>query len=78
MSYLSNIINNLPIYDILKLEQTNKQFKSQINEYSQNKYKENFSFVKKNLHNYYNEIDVIPNFNVSGSINSKNKVKTAG
>ena len=24
--------------------------------------------------NYYNEIDVIPNFNVSGSINSKNKV----
>ena len=58
---LSNIINNLPIYDILKLEQTNKQFKSQINEYSQNKYKENFSFVKKNLHNYYNEIDILTN-----------------
>ena len=56
---LSCIINNLSIYDILKLEQTNKYYKKKIDKYSQNKYKKNLSILKKDLHNYYNEIDIL-------------------
>ena len=41
---LSNIVNNLSIYDLLNLEETNKHFKSQINEYSQNKYKKIYQY----------------------------------
>ena len=58
---LSCIINNLSIYDILKLEQTNKYYKKKIDKYSQNKYKKNLSILKKDLHNYYNEIDILTN-----------------
>ena len=58
---LSNIVNNLSIYDLLNLEETNKHFKSQINEYSQNKYKKNLSILKRDLYNYYNEMDILTN-----------------
>ena len=58
---LSCIINNLSIYDILKLEQTNKYYKKEIDKYSQNKYKKNLSILKKDLYNYYNEIDILTN-----------------
>lgn len=58
---LSYIINNLSIYNILKLEKTNKYFKKQIDIYSQNKYKQNFLLLKINLYNYYNELDILTN-----------------
>ena len=58
---LSCIINYLSIYDILKLEQTNKYYIKKIDKYSQNKYKKNLSILKKDLYNYYNELDILTN-----------------
>ena len=58
---LSCIINNLSIYDILKLEQTNKYCMKEIDKYSQNKYKRKLLILKKDLYNYYNELDILTN-----------------
>ena len=58
---LSCIINYLSIYDILKLEQTNKYYIKKIDKYSQNKYKKTLSILKKDLYNYYNELDILTN-----------------
>ena len=58
---LSLIINNLSLYNILKVEETSKIFKQNINIYIKNKYKKSFFILKKNLYKYYNELDILTN-----------------
>ena len=58
---LSNIINNLSLYDIFKLELTSKTYHKKIDRYVNNKYNQSFSIFKNKLFYYYNEIDILNN-----------------